>query len=218
MYTNVPKPTTPTYTKIPVAGKTTYDLSTISYNEPTINYDGLGLSYTNVDIIPITIFDSYPTSKVTNNFGIGTPAIQVGQSFTALGGYLKTAQFYLANTNGGGGTAVARLYSHVGTFGNALPGSILATSDPVDASTFSISNTLITFNFENYLLTSGTHYFIVFYLPSPAPSVFWGYGTSSLVGNAVFTGFSGFQVSPGKEFSFSINGQLFNYTKVPKPV
>lgn len=80
--------------------------------------------------------DSYPISNGEINWvGLPGDASQVGQSFEAPGTFdLTSVRFGLVRAYGSeGGTCVAKLYAHTGTFGTTgVPtGSALATSDTV---------------------------------------------------------------------------------------
>lgn len=49
LYTNIPKPVTPTYSNTNVVGKEQYDQDSILYDDTTVFYDGVNQSlYTNV--------------------------------------------------------------------------------------------------------------------------------------------------------------------------
>lgn len=53
-YTNIPKPTGAGYTNVNPVGKTNYDESTITYDDPLIFYDGIDPSaYSNI-LKPLT--------------------------------------------------------------------------------------------------------------------------------------------------------------------
>lgn len=94
------------------------------------------------------------------------------QSFQAtVTGSLIEAKFYLSKVSGTTGYAVAKLYSHTGTFGSSsIPGTLLATSITVALSSipnytsFPSSFSLVGFVFDGvdeYVMTSGNHYCIV---------------------------------------------------------
>jgi len=91
--------------------------------------------------------------------------IGIGQSFTGNSGILNNCKFYLFKAGSPTGNAVAKIYTHTGTFGTSSKptGSALATSDVFDVSTLTGAYQLITFNFtgnDKIALTNGTHYVV----------------------------------------------------------
>ena len=112
-----------------------------------------------------TLVDSYSESN-WNAIGTWGPGATTGsgESFTAIGGTLDSAKFYLRAHGSPTGMAYAKLYAHSGTYGvSSLPtGSPLAISQGVDVSTLSSSFALVVFQFDNSVtLTNGTAYCIV---------------------------------------------------------
>ena len=113
--------------------------------------------------------DSYSQTNYTGGQYInGAGYLASGQSFTAsANGVLNSCKFYLAKGGTGGlptGNAVAKLYSHSGTYGtSSVPNTLLATSDNFDVSTLTGSYALTTFNFSSgSSLSAGTYYCITF--------------------------------------------------------
>lgn len=129
--------------------------------------------------------DSYSESNQSATFAVGGANVQsIGQSFSPDGGVLNTAIFYIKKTGTPTNNMTARLYSHTGTFGvSGAPGTLLATSDAIAASTLTTSLQLITFTFtgiNKVSLVSGTKYFIVLnFTDGGANTVDAGYDSSS---------------------------------------
>jgi len=107
---------------------------------------------------------SYNEINKDHDFGpIGTDVLAYAQSFTGDGTILKSVKWYLKDSGSAVGNIYAKIYAHSGTYGtSSVPtGSVLATSDAIDASTLSSSYELIEFNFsggEQITLTNGTYY------------------------------------------------------------
>lgn len=134
------------------------------------SFVGISPDPTALGLAHIGIVDSY-----NGNF-IGDVAIDsagsdpsgIGQSFTASQAAILTkATFSVSNSLGAdSGIVVAKLYSVTGTYGStSTPLSLLATSDPVNISTFSNTGTdaLTDFPFSGvnqFTLVAGTQYFI----------------------------------------------------------
>jgi hypothetical protein len=112
------------------------------------------------------VMDSCTGTSTSNENQDSATYTRRGQSFTSMDGVLDSCSFNLAKVGSPGGNVTASLYAHSGTYGtSSLPtGSPLATSDNVDVSTLSTSQTNQTFNFSGanrYTLVSGTQYVIV---------------------------------------------------------
>jgi hypothetical protein len=115
--------------------------------------------------------DFYSETNNNYNWPMGEPYTDPGsvaQSFhVSANKTLLTATFYLKKDTGGSptGNAVAKLYSHTGTYGtSSKPDTLLATSDNFDTSSLTEAYSLITFTFSGanqYSLISGTNYVIV---------------------------------------------------------
>lgn len=115
-----------------------------------------------------SVIDSYNETDTSVGYSFQSGfLIKIGQSFTANGGQIGTAQFKVKIGSGTPtGNAVATVYAHSGTFGSSgVPtGSALATSDTLSVSGITSSFAYITFTFSGanqIALTSGTHYFLV---------------------------------------------------------
>lgn len=114
--------------------------------------------------------DIYNDSNQNGDFVLPGPSddtSRAAQSFTAKGGKLVGASFYLAKDGSPTGTMVAKLYAHSGTFGSGgVPtGSPLATSGTVDISTLTGDFASIEFTFtgsNQIQLTPAANYFISF--------------------------------------------------------
>ena len=114
--------------------------------------------------------DSYSESNSDNsNASIYGTRIQ-GQSFTANvnGDKIDSVIFDMSNFGSPSGDVVVEIYAHTGTFGSTgtPTGSVLATSNPVNASTFSESpvSSLVKFKFtgaNRAALTASVNYFAV---------------------------------------------------------
>lgn len=90
--------------------------------------------------------------------------LEVGQTFTAVGGKLSTVAFSLQRVGNPAGSMTARLYAHTGTWGSGAPDGLvpLAESEPVLASSLTTGYTWVRFSFPDpYQLTAGTHYVVV---------------------------------------------------------
>lgn len=115
--------------------------------------------------------DSYSESNYSNAIGLGNSFYFRGQVFYASANYtLTSASFYMQKNGSPTSNVYARIYAITGTPGStAVPtGSVLATSDAVDASTISASLALNTFTFSGanqIALSSGTWYCITLYYP-----------------------------------------------------
>jgi hypothetical protein len=118
--------------------------------------------------------DSYPESNSSTTWGLaGLTQTELGQSFTAIGGTLDSATFYLSRQLSPSGDVHALLYAHSGAFGSTGVGSgaPLATSSPVAAATLGDTPQLVTFHFDNTVsLAAGTKYVIVVRYPAGAPA------------------------------------------------
>jgi len=111
------------------------------------------------------IIDSYAFSNFSANiYFYDTPDIAIGQSFTASSnGTLKSIVLKLRKTGLPTGNAVVRIYAHSGTFGTtSIPtGTALASSDNLDVSTLTTTETETTINFSGanqISLESGINY------------------------------------------------------------
>lgn len=122
-----------------------------------------------------SIVDSYSETNVDGDVFIGSNGFtrpEAGQSFQPAANFtLASAQFYLKKTGAPTGNAVARLYSHSGTYGasGSTPNVLLATSDNFNVATLSTSYSLATFTFSGvnqYSLLANTPYFITVYYPN----------------------------------------------------
>lgn len=114
-----------------------------------------------------TLVDSYSESNQNNTDPLDSSAGDfqgAGQSFTATGGNLYSAKFYIAKSGSPTGFAVAKLYAHGGTFGlSSVPtGTALATSDNFDVSTLTTSLALneLLFTGANQYAMSASKYVI----------------------------------------------------------
>jgi len=110
------------------------------------------------------VADSWP-GGVEFWWGFHSSYDGLGQSFTAIDGTLDSVQFRLTKWGNPTGTLRAFVYSHSGLFGNAsVPGTLLATSAPVDISTLTAvipADQLVTFAFDNTVaLDAGTNYVV----------------------------------------------------------
>lgn len=114
------------------------------------------------------ILDSYSESNQDNSFTFqtGSPS-GFGQSFDAGGGgVLNSASLYLKKNGSPGGIIRFFIYAHTGTYGDTgVPtGSILATSDQINASALSTSFALVNLTFSGgnkITLSASTKYFLV---------------------------------------------------------
>ena len=115
------------------------------------------------------LVDSYSetNSDTDGNIGVGVSYQMRGQSFPGKVGTLSTCKFYIKRVSTATGNAVARLYSHSGTYGTSSIGdTLLASSDNYDVSTIDTSYGLITFTFSGaakYSLTGANYWIGVYY-------------------------------------------------------
>ena len=144
-----------------------------THNNGSLTFDGANqtifgtTTFYNLTVA-LTTADSYSESNQNNYPWVSSDASflhAIGQSFTAVGGTLDSAKFYLKKFGSPTGNTVAKLYAHSGTFGtNSVPtGAALATSDNFDVSALSGDFILVTFNFSGanrISLTNGTKYVI----------------------------------------------------------
>lgn len=109
-----------------------------------------------------------PTISWGPNIGGGRAYQYAAESFVnSIGASLEECYFYLSKAGSSPtGNASAHLYSHTGTYGDAgsNPGSLLATSDPIDVSSITTGYNKFTFSGVNrILMEADTPYFIVYY-------------------------------------------------------
>ena len=119
-----------------------------------------------------TIIDSYSETNATTLQVINNIAsfyyIAKGQSFTGSPCILDKVVFYTSKVGSPTGNCYAKIYTHTGTYGSSSlgTGSALATSDAIDVSTISTSNSLVTWNFsggERIELESKYYVVVVYY-------------------------------------------------------
>jgi hypothetical protein len=129
---------------------------------------GVSFELTKIIYAMIVVVDSYSESY-TEQFFSFCPICDIvslaGQSFTAsVSSKITSVKFNIGSHLSPTGNVVAKLYSHSGTYGtSSVPGSLLATSDNVLASSISSTPSLVTFVFSGanqYQMISGTHYVI----------------------------------------------------------
>lgn len=153
------------------------------------------------------VISQYPESNKDEDKSIGAAfGTPCGQSFQGKLAELDSVIFYLKKTGAPTGNAVAKLYSHTGSFGiSSLNGSLLATSDTMNVSTLSTSYALVVFNFsgtERYVMTDKVSYVIALDYNSGDASnfIFIGRDTSNPkhVGNSCFNG----AVNSGQDVCF----------------
>jgi hypothetical protein len=122
-----------------------------------------------VIILSGMFIDSYPEDNA-NSGGLAVNSINrlgVGQSFTGNGGTLGGVAFSISKTGSPTGNAVAKIYTHSGTYGaSSIPtGAALATSDNFDVSTLTTvaSTRVLTFSGANQIvLTNAVNYIVSF--------------------------------------------------------
>jgi hypothetical protein len=121
--------------------------------------------------------DSYSESNQSGTYSLNNTSKGFGQAFTAVGGNLKSAKFYLSKSASPTGNAVAKLYNHAGTYGtSSVPtGAAIATSDNFDVSTLTGSLQLITFTFSGttppYLVGSERYVITIEYSGGSATNI-----------------------------------------------
>lgn len=112
---------------------------------------------------------------------------RLSQSFTASSTQeLDSAVVQLRRGGSPTGNMYVKIYTHTGVYGtSSIPGSLLATSDAVDSSTVSTSNSLVKFSFsgaERITLTASTQYCVVFVYDTGGNSSNYIIGRSHLSG------------------------------------
>lgn len=170
--------------------------------------------------MPIVIVDSYDvsnydTGSVINGGGVFPSS--VAQSFEATGGFIDSAKFYISRFGTLSGNVYAKLYTHTGTFGStSKPGTLLATSDPIVASSISTSLSLVTFTFSGAQRISlgdvGGQYFCI--AIEHTDSVGDNYvvvgtdqSSSTHAGNAAIKLGGGSWATPGYDAVFSVSAE-----------
>ena len=112
------------------------------------------------------VADSYPSANMDGTRIIRAGSTQfIGQSFTAVDGWIDSVTFYMLKLGNPSGNAVARLYAHTGTYGtDSRPGTVLATSSFVALSEITATGGTIqavTFPFPTPVqLTAGQNYVV----------------------------------------------------------
>lgn len=122
----------------------------------------------------IAIYGSASTSTTSSFAGSGSfqggnlinnTQDAVGQTFKGKGGLLHSVSFDLAKIGSPTGPIVVKIWAHSGTYGSTgIPtGSVLATSEPIDASTLPTWSSTSTFEFffdasEQFQLQTGVPY------------------------------------------------------------
>lgn len=114
------------------------------------------------------LVDSYSESNGGTNGSVRDDLyLRWGQSFTATAGVLDSAKFSIKRVGSPTGNLVATIYAHTGTYGTNTgkpTGSAIATSDPIDVSTISTTQALVTFTFtgaNKITLVDATKYCVV---------------------------------------------------------
>lgn len=135
----------------------------------SVTYIGLtfvGNDYDVVNTINATTTDSYSETNQDSTVQLYSGAtVGVGQSITGDGNKLTSIWFYLRKVGSPTGNAVAKLYTHSGTFGtSSVPTTpLLATSKNVDVSGLGTSYALVKFELDDsefYTLANGTKYVV----------------------------------------------------------
>lgn len=134
-----------------------------------------------------TIVDSYSESNNNASSTVWFNGATINQSFTGDGGTLSASKLYLKKFNGTTGNIVCKIYleTHSTAYGtDSIPtGSVLATSDTIDASTISgDSFSLITFTFSGVnkiTLENATKYVLVCIATSGDINTSVGYDSTS---------------------------------------
>lgn len=110
------------------------------------------------------LMDSYVESNYSKAYALYSGyLIARGQSITGDGNKFNKATFYLRKVGSPTGNAVAKLYTHSGTFGtSSIPtGSALVTSNSFDVSTLDTSMSLQNFDFSVPYTTTESVYYVL---------------------------------------------------------
>lgn len=164
-----------------------------------------------------TLIDSYSETNKDSSEPLqgGAGYFAFGNSFTTLNDgnnyNITSAKFYLAKTGSPSGNMTARLYAHSGTYGTSSKptGSVLGTSDAINASTLTGTFTLTEFTFtgaQQYTMTANTQYCI---------QIFFSTGSS---GNVVDVGEDGSSPTHGGNyFAEAPEGTWASYNGIDVP-
>ena len=170
------------------------------------------------DTNAVFVVTSYSESNKDSTDAMGPGGIVAeGQLFNnSTNIILDSCKFYIQKSGSPSGNVYAKLYS----VSNGKPGTLLATSDAVNVSSFSTSFALRTFTFsgaERYLMVANTNYFIVYsdHTGTGSNFVYMGYDGSSPT-------YAGYAVRSSTEvtwnqysnwdFPFYIYGTLVDFT------
>lgn len=191
---------------------------------------GILISFNCPTVFAMHVMDSYSETNRDSSLSIDTGSgwEAGGQSFTGDGSILDHFTWYLQKRNSPSDNCFTTIYAHTGTYGTSSghSGSILATSDAVNSSTFATSYTLTDFAFsggERITLTNGTHYVAVLRCAvNGTHSVDMGRDDSSPTagGNAIGFDHSGFPDSETTLGSDDFNFYAYGYdapTPTPTP-
>jgi hypothetical protein len=120
-----------------------------------------------------TLVDSYSEANTDDIYYLDNTAASsyttgISQSFTGIAGNIGVSKFYLQRFGSPTGNIVSKLYTIRGGEGGNAPDILLATSDNIDVSTLSTSQTLVSFIFSgiNQYTMSAATYAITIEYPS----------------------------------------------------
>ena len=109
---------------------------------------------------------AFNTETQTSSQGVyGSSSHSIGESFTGDGNQIAYVQMQLSKFGSPTGNGVIKIYAHTGTYGSGgLPtGTALATSESIDVSTITTTETWYSFRFpSDYTLVKDTNYFAIF--------------------------------------------------------
>lgn len=132
------------------------------------------------DVLLQSYAEGNANNSWTNYHGFGQSFITPndGNSY-----YLTTVKLWCKKTGSPTGNAYAELWTHTGSFGNTSKGASpgLATSTPLDISTFGTSYGLVTFTFtdHSYLMSPNTAYWIAYHYPDSNTTIDCGFDDTS---------------------------------------
>ena len=173
----------------------------------------------------MAIIASYPSSNYNADATLGSDvdpggiAGGYGVCFVGNGYKITDSQFFIRVVNGAPtGPIVCKIWTMTGTFGvDGNVGSLLATSDSIDASAISGGYSMVAFTFsgaEQYVTSNGSNYVVTIEYTDGdnSNSLFVGYDSSGTypgtwVFHALSTGGAWTPIDAGIDFIFQVDGQ-----------
>ena len=144
-------------------------------------------SWTNVATLESVIAENTSVTNATMTNGLGVSYAATSQSFTGNGQKISKAAYYLQSVGNVAplGNVWLEVRTHTGTLGSSSkPGTVLATSTAVAATSIPATAGWVTFTFDNtFTLANGTNYCLVCRCTTKGGSggneLYWRYNSSS---------------------------------------